>query len=434
MSLTVLNASDLGALLTRFDNTALINRGAFHVLAFDAIRDRSGRRWPTRRELVREFIERHFQKYFSPTDQLAPLDDVNFLLVQPLNSGFDAQSRALKLLGEVLQFFLGVRAMSDVKLSQVTRIVSDRIEITPIEVSDADLIRTASMDWGAEPSRTSDPDASNSGPSSISCGPLTSVVVTGRSNRSYAWKTNPTYELVFVVEPLWGIRQKVVVSYLLRPLIFEREADRFVDAELANVSLRDLVRQSLIILTEAERILQEQTADNHFALYAPIHQATLSAASGRLAVLSALGRFQTLASASMIVLLTGLEIGTPHSRIVELTSMLAHQCRAVVALAPDLDCEIGHWRDAHLSGVAVDLSVLAKESVQLKPKQMSRFASRSQGIAPALIACSAPNSAAVLAAWSAGFTHVGGDRIFRHRNADLRPLRFDPIDLYRAVV
>lgn len=77
-----------------------------------------------RSDSVREFVERQFQKCFPFSDVLAPLGDVNFLLVQSTKTGFGAQARALKLLGEVLQFFLSASARTDIRLSCVPRIGS----------------------------------------------------------------------------------------------------------------------------------------------------------------------------------------------------------------------------------------------------------------------------------------------------------------------
>jgi hypothetical protein len=131
------------------------------------------------------------------------------------------------------------------------------------------------------------------------------------------------------------------------------------------------------------------------------------------------------------VVLNGLDKGAPYSQILALTSALARRCRAVVALAPGLDCKIDRWRDAHLSGVAIDLNGLTNANEQLSVRRLSEFAARSQGVAPALISYSAPNTAVLLAAWSAGFTHVGGELIDRYSEGVIRPLRLNPIDLYR---
>jgi len=85
----------------------------------------------------------------------------------------------------------------------------------------------------------------------------------------------------------------------------------------------------------------------------------------------------------------------------------------------------------HLSGVAVDLNVLTNSSEQTSVKRMSEFAIKFRRVAPALMAYAVPNTAVLLAAWAAGFTHVGGELIDRYSDSILQPLRLNPIDLYR---
>jgi hypothetical protein len=431
MTPEVLKSADAEALIERFDNADLVGGGALHVLSFDAIRDRSGRRWPMRQDSVREFIERQFHKHFLPADHLVRLDDVHFMVVQPRESSLGAQCRALKLMGEILQHFLGASARSDIRLSRVTRLGPDGVEIAPIEVSDAELADTARLDWGAGPGGTGEPVAPDRPPPFLAPGPLTGAIDAGGVRAAPILSGDRAYEALFVVEPVWGIRQRAVVSYLLRPVVFEHGSDGLADADLAKASARDLLSLNLMVLDEARRLFRDQGPDRRFVFSVPIHHASLGATTGRLAVLSALQRLQPLASSSVIVVLTGLEPGATHSRMLELTSLLASRCRAVVALAPDLDGQVERWRDAHLSGVAIDLTALAQGTTTSSARRMSEFAARCQGVAPALIAYSAPNSAVLMMAWGAGFTHVGGDLIARCATRALRPLRLEPIDLYR---
>jgi hypothetical protein len=431
MSLAVLNAADNEQLLARFNDADLIAKGALHVLCFDAIRERSGARWATRQDSVREFIERHFEKYFLPADHLVQMDDVNFLLVQPLGTNYTAQGRALKLLGEVLQFFLGASARADIRLSCVVRIGPDGVEAAQVEVSDTDLARMASVTWASESAEAAATAPAGGPPTAPAAGLLAGAGLVDRQGPAPPpVKGDRTYEAMFVIEPIWSIKQRAVVSYLLRPLIFEHQADRIVEADLANATLGDLVRLDLIVLAEAKRIFDEQGSGHHFALHVPIHHASLGMISTRQVLLSALDRLKPLAP-RLVMVLTGLDTGAPQSRILELTSVLSNKCRAVVALAPDLDCKIDRWRDAHLSGVAVDLNLLISDEEPSDPKRMSEFADRLKGVAPALFAYSTPNTAVMLAAWSAGFTHVGGDIILRGQAGELLPLRVNPIDIYR---
>jgi hypothetical protein len=325
VSLAVLNAAALDDLIGQFGNATLIAKGALLVLSVESIRERSGGRWPVRQETVREFTERQFQKYFQPSDQLVRLDDVHFLVVQPLESGFGAQARALKLLGDVLVFFLGASAGRDMRLSRVTRISSDGVEVTPVEVSDADLARLATMDWGVGSTKRDDRADLNLPAGSV--GPRMAVIDVAKVNVKAALKGDRSYEAMFVIEPIWSIRHRAVVSHLLRPLIFELQADRRVDANLANASPGDLVRLDLAVLAEATRIFREEGAGKHFALHIPIHHGSLAVATSRLTLLAALERVQPGAASSVVVVLSGLAAGAPHSQIVGLTSALANRCR-----------------------------------------------------------------------------------------------------------
>jgi hypothetical protein len=431
MSLAVLDSADVLDLLGQFDDPELIASGALHVLSLDAIRDRSRLRWATRQETVREFIERQFQKVFPAADHLVRMDDVNYLLIQSTQSGFGAQARALKLLREVLEFFLGASARSDIKLSRVTKIGPGGVETAPVEVSDADLARAAAMDWETPAPKTEDGGSDTRADTAPPAGPVMTAIDTSGAAAASSVRGDRVYDAMFLVEPVWGIRQRAVVSYLLRPLFFEHRGDRIIDADLDKASPADLLKLNLMVLAEAERLFKTHGGDVRFALHVPIHHASLTSSSGRQAILQALARMQPLAATALVVVLAGLDVGAPHSRIVELTSLLARRCRAVVALAPDLDCKIDRWRDAHLLGVAIDLNVLASANEGLSAKRLSDFAARAPSVAPALIAYSVPNSAAMLTAWSVGFTHVGGDLIVKFSDGALKPLRLEPIDLYR---
>jgi hypothetical protein len=427
MGRLVLGADDLNRLMTRLGDDGSLQDGSAHVLAFDAIRDRS-RRWLVRQEAVRDFIERTFLRSFPASATLLPLDDVNFLVIQPSESGYGAQGRALRLMAEVLRFFLGVSARADLKLSRVTRIGPDGVETAPVEIGDADETSLEAMEPEAR--------ALSGSTQTIAASPidgqglLTGVISHGRKGPAPLVRGDRTYDAMSVIEPIWSVRQEAVVSYLLRPLVFEKSDDGLAPADLASASLRDLLSLDLIVLSEAERVLKEQEPGGRIALHVPIHQAVLAMSNARQTLLSALNRVHALAS-SVIVVLAGLEMGTPHSRLLEATSLLANRCRAVVALAPGFDCPIDRWRDAHLSGVGVDFSNRLGGEAPPTLKQITAFAARFDGVAPALIAYSAPTTAMTLAAWSAGFTHVGGDVVFKTQKEILRPARVKAVDIYR---
>jgi len=429
MGFEVLEANSIQNLIEHYGADAFSTHDVF-VLGFEAIRDRSGDRWAIRQDMVREFIERRFQKHFPVDHQLLRLDDVNFLLVQPGETGFGAKTRALKLLSEVLQYFLGASTLSDVRLSRVTRASADGLEITDEDVSATDFSRLVNEDWDIPSPDVANnlvqrPVLANDAPT----GPALRVIDNKDRRGAIGLRRDRNYEAIFLTEPIWTINQRAIVSYLLRPLIFERQDDCLVEAEANEISPGDRIGLDLVVLAEAERLFREHGPKARFALHVPISQASLSTAAGRRILRSALERLQPLASASIIFVVTGLEAGAPHSKIITITSALAGQCRGVIALAPDLDCKSDHWRGAHLSGVAVSLDG-RNSSSELSVGRFSEFADRLAGVAPALMAYSVPNRAALIMAWSAGFTHVGGEPIQKYADDMLEPLRLNPIQLY----
>ena len=216
MSLPLLSTSDLHHLMDRFDQSELVDSGSAFVLTLDAIRDRSGGRWDLRRDIVREFAERQFLKFFGDEDALVPLDEVNFLLVQSGQTEFSAQSRALKLLRTILEYFLGACESADVRISQVGGIGADGLLLKPIEFSDAQLAQIQGIDW-AERDRgtTLVTNAAAAGLASASM--LASAADAAEKAPQPALVGDRAYNALFLTEPVWGVQQKAVVSSPFTP-------------------------------------------------------------------------------------------------------------------------------------------------------------------------------------------------------------------------
>ena len=57
--------------------------GSVNIIDISIIRDKSAEKWPRRQEQIRDFVMRSFRKMARQTDMLLPLNDVQFLAVQP---------------------------------------------------------------------------------------------------------------------------------------------------------------------------------------------------------------------------------------------------------------------------------------------------------------------------------------------------------------
>src|SRR5690242_6537895 len=95
-----------------------IEEGGANILSVEAIRERSEERWAQRREQVTAFVERAFARLAQPGDFVTPLNDSEFLTVQPSVSRPAALSISANILRETLAFFLGSAAREDLRLFQ----------------------------------------------------------------------------------------------------------------------------------------------------------------------------------------------------------------------------------------------------------------------------------------------------------------------------
>jgi hypothetical protein len=164
-----------------------------------------------------------------------------------------------------------------------------------------------------------------------------------------------------------------------------------------------------------------QDAPVAFHLGAPLAAMTYS--TSRYRILQALRQLPPPIRRFIVLELEQLPEGLPAGRLTELVTMLAPYGRAVLARAASETCAIGRWRGCGLNGVSLDTTHIAGDDrgAQLR---LTRFARAAAEVARECVAYGLGSRSLLLAAWSAGFTHLAGDEIRRviHRPAALRVL------------
>jgi hypothetical protein len=114
-----------------------IASGCVNVISVEAIREGSGDRWPRRREQVATFIERAFARVSQPGDIMVPLNDAEFVTVQPSVARSAALGLSASVLTETLAFFLGAAAREDLRLFQVTSFVDGQMAVQSVDAGQA---------------------------------------------------------------------------------------------------------------------------------------------------------------------------------------------------------------------------------------------------------------------------------------------------------
>jgi hypothetical protein len=130
------------AIAEQFQASPLLAEGKVNVIALDAIAERLGGRWATRQALVHDHAEKVLRRELGPSAAIQPINDTEYLVVQPDDSRLVGQARCLNGLRQILHHFLGAAAVADIKVHSVTRITNDgvfgqRLDVAAVEAEQA---------------------------------------------------------------------------------------------------------------------------------------------------------------------------------------------------------------------------------------------------------------------------------------------------------
>src|SRR5262249_4631191 len=98
------------------------------IIALDAIRDRLGLRWESRRQQVHEHVERTLSRRLRIGGWFAQISDVDYVVVQPELTRYAAHASCLSYMRDLLEHFLGRSTLGDCKISEVTWFEPGRTE------------------------------------------------------------------------------------------------------------------------------------------------------------------------------------------------------------------------------------------------------------------------------------------------------------------
>ena len=376
-----------------------IAAGGANVISVEAIRDRSSERWPRKREQVIVFVERAFSRLSQPGDFIVTLNDYEFLAVQPSVSRTAALGISANILKETLAFFLGAAAREDLRLFQVMSFTNGELSVKPLDAGHI-------LDGGDAGPWTGPAGSGDSAASGDSLAPLTEDLDWVETRRMrLSSPPNLDLDLAITPEPTWNVGARVVASFLLRPSMWLTEGslpERAVTCgELTPALAGEVAVGGLNFAADLIK------GGVQVALHAPLPWNAMTYSTTRYRLLHALRDIPPEVRRFLILEITDLSAGLPQSRLTEVVSMLAPYCRAVLARAPSEAHDVRAWRGCGLSGVTLDCRSFDASD----RKGLQRLAVFAQRAAEASVACvgyGLPATNLMLAAWAAGFTHLGG--------------------------
>jgi hypothetical protein len=389
-----------------------IAAGSVTVISVEAIRERSGDKWPRKREQVASFVERAFNRVSQPGDLVLSLNDTEFVSVQPSVSRTTSLSISANILKETLAFFLGAAAREDLRLFQVTAFENGALTVEPL---DAGMI----LDNAEEPPG---PRARASVP------PADDLIWNGSRTWRLTSPPNLTLDLEITPEPTWNVAGRVVASFLLRPsmslAVGDEPARPADDWDLPPVLAGEAAMNG--IAYAAELIGKDKV---QVALHAPLPLRAATYSTSRYDLLNMLRDLDSTTRRLLILEFTELSAGFPRSRLTEVVSMVSPYCRAVLARAPSECADVRMWHGCGLSGVGLDCRTLdaADRSVH---QRLGIFAQRAKESSLACVGYGFPSSSLMLAAWASGFTHLGGKALPEEITRPQSIVRLQPVDIF----
>jgi hypothetical protein len=376
--------------MERVAELGLIERGAVAVISVDAIRERTGERWMRKRDDVWAYVARKCAEHLTVQDIHHRISDTDFLIAITADHAAAAQAAALRILEDVLVFFLGSAETPDLKIQTVTNF-SPTGEIACAALDPRKIARApVYVDAPNTPYRTSvDP-----------------LEERRRNPVSFVTGSGKALKIAFAVEPVVSLRHQVTAALRVDATVTlssngmvvpGRAFSRLADDDLAFIDQATMDFGALF--------LRKARAATQPALILPVSFRTMAGRKGRHALAMAAGGASELLKSSVMAEFTDIDRGTPASRLTEVAGLVSSLCRGVlVRLRPAKDW-LAAVRGFKPHGLTVDVADLGESDAQIAANILA-FGEQARGAAPALMAFGLPNEGFAQVAGVAGLTHV----------------------------
>jgi hypothetical protein len=285
--------------------TGTLTSKNLNLISLEAIRTSFGPRWPAKRDIIWNQVERFLRHQFRGDDLVMKLDEVTALVAQPSCSKFAAQTRCAQVAQDLIQFFLGDGAAGGVGVQTVEQVTDEGVVGRPLP---APQMRAALM--GRDPSVWAREVA----------GPLPRLVRQGRD-----------LEVIAELAPLLALHAaKADVGYAVETQAIDKSTGRALTrGERLTLLSSDMTGLDLKVLRAAFE-KRRQLPNAPAPIVAPVSQTTLTNSTLRYALFQAVGQLTPAERQSFIWEIVDLEPGAPQGRLVELVTLARPMCRGVI--------------------------------------------------------------------------------------------------------
>jgi len=387
--------ADASAVLDRLAGSDRLDRGAVFIVSVEAIRERSGDRWDKKRDDVWGYLGRKLNEYLSYQDIHQRLNETDCLVAMTTEDGVAAQAVGMKVLEDVLEFFLGAAERKDIRIRAVSRIDGPYLACTNI---DPEAIATARAT-----ARPADPERAPA------VSPYRSLVSAEaereRNPVSFVASNGQKLQIDYALEHVVSLRHGVTAVLRVEPTVAFHATGEVIPPrkflKLADEDMHAIDRATLAF----GGLFMPEDARLQPPLILPASFRTLAGRKGRQLLINVPGASPEQVRQGAMIEFVDVDRGTPNGRLVEVASLVGRVTRGVLArLQPTRDA-LSPIAGARFNGLTADFADLGLPDAKLEAF-MRLMAHQMRGKAPALIAQGLGEPLHLEMADAAGFTHA----------------------------
>ncbi|MFZ5719425.1 MAG: hypothetical protein ACOY5Y_08165 [Pseudomonadota bacterium] len=395
MTISKITAFDAGAVLERLAGSDRLERGAVYIISVEAIRDRSGDRWDRKRDDVWGYLDRKLNEYLSYQDIHHRISETDVLVAMTTEEGVAAQAVGMKVLEDVLEFFLGAAERRDLRIRAVSRIDGNFLSCTDIDPEAIATARASARPSGSE--------------QELEVSPYRAQVSADRERQhnpvSFVASNGQQLQVAFALEHVISLRHGVTAVLRVEPIVsFYATGEVIPTHRFGRLSDEDVLAIDRASLAFAGLFLPDD-ARTQPPVIVPASFRTMGGRKGRQLLITAPGVPPERLRQGAMLEFVDIDRGTPNGRLVEVASLVGRVTRGVIArLQPGRDA-LGPVNGARFNGLSVDFAELGLPDPRLEAA-MRMLAHQMRGKAPALIAQGLAERWHFEMADDAGFTHA----------------------------
>ena len=377
-----LTSADASAVFARLTENGAIARGGVSIVGLDSVRDRLGDKWDRKQEVVWGQLETAAQRHLGDADLCLRLSETDYAIAVSDGEAIAGQALALRVLGEVLEHFLGECRVEDLVIRSVVAAAEGEVACAPLDP--AAIQRAARGREGSDSVREKRRFHEQ---------PFILSSMGGRDMR-----------LKHEFEPVVSLGSQRVIATSFEPSVVDVVSGRRIPGfAFRRLSDPDLWAIDRATLEFAEMATEQKLAAAPFVL--PLAYQTLSSSRGRSRLVELVSG---VTKPKIVAAIRNLDPGTPPSGLAELIGMLRRMDVTVFVRVEPMRDVLAPLADCRPNGIVLDVEPLGGQPRRI-PEVMASFADRVRHLGSVMTVRGLPTADFLGAAAKAGFTHASVD-------------------------